>query len=210
MVREQLAARGIRDKAVLEAMGTVARDAFLPAGQAEHAYDDGAQPIGQGQTMSQPYMVARMTESLALDGPWRQPSSRPTVLDVGTGSGYQAAVLAELGAQVVSMERDPKLADEARERLAALGYDVEILTGDGSLGWAPRGPYAGIVVAAGAPAVPPALVDQLAPGARLVIPVGSRSSQRLTVVCHGASGLETLVGEACVFVPLVGSQGHPG
>lgn len=115
-----------------------------------------------------------------------------------------------MGASVVSLERDPVLADEARERLAALGYDVEVQTGDGSLGWGPLAPYAGIIVAAGAPAVPPALVEQLGVGARLVIPVGSRSSQRLTVVCRGARGAETLVGEACVFVPLVGSQGHPG
>jgi protein-L-isoaspartate(D-aspartate) O-methyltransferase len=209
MVSEQLVARGIRDAAVLAAMGSVPREAFVPDSQRDRAYDDTAQSIGRGQTISQPYMVARMTESLAIAAVSLSTGERPTVLDVGTGSGYQAAVLARMGARVVSIERDPELADEARERLLALGYQVEVLTGDGSLGHAARAPYAGIVVAAGAPGVPGALVEQLAGGARLVIPVGSRYSQRLTVVRRGADGDETLVGEACVFVPLVGSQGHP-
>ncbi len=210
MVREQLVSRGIRDEAVLAAMGIVPREAFVPAGDVERSYDDGALSIGHGQTISQPYMVARMSESLALTGPWLPATEPPTVLDVGTGSGYQAAVLAQMGARVVSIERDPGLADEARGRLAALGYDVEVVIGDGSLGYPLRAPYAGIIVAAAAPAVPSALVEQLADGARLVVPVGSRSSQRLTVVRLGAAGAETLSGEACVFVPLVGSQGHPG
>jgi protein-L-isoaspartate(D-aspartate) O-methyltransferase len=210
MVLEQLAARGIRDRAVLAAMGIVPRETFVPAGEIERSYDDGALSIGRGQTISQPYMVARMTESLALDGPWPPPAEPPTVLDVGTGSGYQAAVLAQMGARVVSIERDPGLADEARARLATLGFDVKVLTGDGSLGYAPRAPYAGIIVAAAAPTVPSALVEQLAGGARLVVPVGTRSSQRLTVVRLDPAGVETTTGEACVFVPLVGSQGHPG
>ena len=210
MVSEQLASRGISDGAVLAAMGLVPREAFVPAGSVDRAYDDGAQSIGRGQTISQPYMVARMTESLALTETWPWSDERPTVLDVGTGSGYQAAVLAQMGARVVSIERDARLAEEARQRLAALGYEVDIVVGDGSLGYGPRVPYAGIVVAAGAPAVPAALLDQLAEGARLVIPVGSRHTQRLTVVRRIADGVETTVGEACVFVPLVGSQGHPG
>jgi protein-L-isoaspartate(D-aspartate) O-methyltransferase len=210
MVREQLAARGIRDQAVLAAMRLVPRDAFVPEAQRERAYDDGALSIGHGQTISQPYMVARMTESLAITGDWPWHDQRPRLLDVGTGSGYQAAVLARMGAQVVSIERDADLADEARARLTALGYAVEVVVGDGSLGYGPRAPFAGIVVGAGAPAVPPALVDQLAVGARLVIPVGPKSSQRLTIVRRLASGTETETGEACVFVPLVGGQGHPG
>jgi protein-L-isoaspartate(D-aspartate) O-methyltransferase len=209
MVGEQLASRGISDGAVLAAMGLVPREAFVPAGRLDRAYDDGAQSIGRGQTISQPYMVARMTESLALTETWPWSDERPTVLDVGTGSGYQAAVLAQMGARVVSIERDIRLADEARRRLAALGYEVDVVVGDGSLGFGPCAPYAGIVVAAGAPAVPAALVDQLAEGARLVIPVGSRHTQRLTVVRRMADRVDTLVGEACVFVPLVGGQGHP-
>jgi protein-L-isoaspartate(D-aspartate) O-methyltransferase len=210
MVRSQLAARGITDGAVLAAMGLVPREAFVPTAQHEHAYDDGALSIGSGQTISQPYMVARMTESLAITGDWPWHASRPTILDVGTGSGYQAAVLAQMGALVVSIERDVDLAEAARVRLTGLGYRVEVVVGDGSLGYVPRSPYAGIVVGAGAPAVPPALVEQLTDGGRLVIPVGSRISQRLTVVRRTASGTETEPGEACVFVPLVGSQGHPG
>ncbi len=209
MVSEQLASRGIRDGAVLAAMGLVPREAFVPSGRLDRAYDDGAQSIGRGQTISQPYMVARMTESLALTEAWPWSHERPTVLDVGTGSGYQAAVLAQMGARVISIERDTGLADEARRRLAALGYEVDVVVGDGSLGFGSCAPYAGIVVAAGAPAVPEALVDQLAEGARLVIPIGSRHTQRLTIVRRSADGFETLVGEACVFVPLVGSQGHP-
>jgi protein-L-isoaspartate(D-aspartate) O-methyltransferase len=212
MVREQLVARGINDEATLAAMGLVPREAFVPIDQRQHAYDDGALSIGRGQTISQPYMVARMTESLALaEHSSPQAGEGPMLLDVGTGSGYQAAVLARLGARVVSIERDPELASEARRRLASLRYPVEVVTGDGSLGFEARAPYAGIIVAAGAPDIPPALVEQLAEGARLVIPVGPRSSQRLTIVVRLTGGrIETRVGEACVFVPLVGRLGHPG
>ena len=134
MVREQLASRGIRDGAVLAAMGIVPREAFVPAGEVERSYDDGALSIGHGQTISQPYMVARMTESLALDGPWRPPAEPPTVLDVGTGSGYQAAVLAQMGARVVSIERDPGLADEARGSIG----DPGLRRGGPDGGWQPR------------------------------------------------------------------------
>ena len=211
MVRDQLVSRGIDDRASLAAMRLVPREAFVPRAQRDRAYDDGALSIGRGQTISQPYMVARMTASLALGQQgWPWTGRRPTLLDVGTGSGYQAALLAQLGARVVSIERDPELAEAARERLASLGYAVEVLLGDGSLGHRADAPYAGIVVAAGAPAVPEALVEQLADGARLVVPVGSRSTQRLTTVQRLGDGIETVVGEACIFVPLVGSQGHPG
>jgi protein-L-isoaspartate(D-aspartate) O-methyltransferase len=210
MVRDQLAARGVTDRAVLAAMALVPREEFVPLDQRDRAYDDGALSIGRGQTISQPYMVARMTESLGLTGDWPWSGSRPRVLDVGTGSGYQAAVLAQMGAEVVSIERDAWLADAARQRLASLGYAVQVLVGDGSLGHSPGAPYAGIVVAAAAPAVPEALVEQLAEGACLVVPVGSRTSQRLTIVRRAGEGTQQSVGEACVFVPLVGSQGHPG
>lgn len=210
MVRDQLAARGVTDRAVLAAMALVPREEFVPLDQRDRAYDDGALSIGRGQTISQPYMVARMTEGLGLTGDWPWSGSRPRILDVGTGSGYQAAVLAQMGAEVVSIERDAWLADAARQRLSSLGYAVQVLVGDGSLGHTPGAPYAGIVVAAAAPAVPEALVEQLAEGACLVVPVGSRASQRLTIVRRAGEGTQQSVGEACVFVPLVGSQGHPG
>jgi protein-L-isoaspartate(D-aspartate) O-methyltransferase len=208
MVRDQLERRGVRDRAVLAAMALVPREAFVPLDERSRAYEDGALPIGHGQTISQPFIVARMTESLALTADWPWSSPRPRVLDVGTGSGYQAAVLAQMGVVVVSIERDPDLADAARRRLASLGYAVDVRIGDGSLGYEPEAPYAGIVVAAAAPSVPKALVRQLGDGARLVIPVGSRATQRLTVVRRVGEGSETSLGEACVFVPLVGSQGH--
>lgn len=211
MVRDQLGARGIRDAGTLAAMGLVPREEFVPDAQRSHAYDDRALPIGRGQTISQPYMVARMTESLALaEFGWPWANERPSILDVGTGSGYQAAVLAQLGAHVVSIERDPELAQQAELRLAALGYSVDVVVGDGSAGFAAQAPYAGIVVGAAAPGIPAPLVDQLAEGARLVIPVGSLSSQRLTVARRVGAGMETDTSDACVFVPLLGSYGHPG
>jgi len=211
MVRGQLTARGIHDPATLAAMGLVPREAFLPEAERRHAYDDKALSIGRGQTISQPYMVALMTAALAVaDNGWPWADDRPLYLDVGTGSGYQAAVLAQLGARVVSIERDPRLAEEADQRLAALGYVVEVITGDGSLGFSERAPYAGIVVGAAAPEVPVPLVEQLADGARLVIPVGSRASQRLTVVRRVGVKTERDVRDACVFVPLIGRHGHAG
>jgi protein-L-isoaspartate(D-aspartate) O-methyltransferase len=208
MVRDQLRSRGIREAATLAAMGLVPREAFVPPSRRADAYSDGALAIGGGQTISQPYMVARMTELLGLGErgwPWHE--TRPTLLDVGTGSGYQAAVLAQLGANVISLERDATLAEQARARLAALGYGVVVAVADGTLGWPPGAPFAGIVVAAAAPDVPAPLVDQLAEDARLVIPVGTRSSQRLTVVQRLGERLETSLADACVFVPLIGSHG---
>jgi protein-L-isoaspartate(D-aspartate) O-methyltransferase len=171
------------------------------------AYEDHALSIGRGQTISQPYIVARMTELSALGSsgwPWDE---GPRVLDVGTGSGYQAAILAQLGARVVSVERDPGLAEEAGARLRSLGYDVDVVIADGSLGHEPGAPYAAILVAAAAPSVPAPLVAQLADEGRLVIPVGSRSSQRLMVVQRTGDHVETSTADACVFVPLVGSHG---
>ena len=202
MVADQLLARDIRDERVLEAMGTVPREAFVPAKERDLAYRDGPLAIGAGQTISQPYMVARMAELLHV-------ARGDRVLEIGTGSGYAAAILAELGCQVTTIEREPGLAAEARARLATLGYAdrVDVRTGDGSLGLPAEAPWDGIVVAAAAPAVPDALREQLGDGRRLVIPVGSRGQQQLMVVeRHGAEWQETSDG-TCVFVPLIGGGG---
>src|SRR5262245_20190698 len=202
MVADQLRGRGIHDERVLAAMTAVPRDAFVPERERSSAYADGPLPIGGGQTISQPYIVARMTELLAAG-----PGDR--VLDVGTGSGYQAAVLAELGCLVTSIERDPELALGAMDRLGDLGYAdrVVVTVGDGSLGAPAGAPWDGIVVAAAAPSVPDPLREQLADGRRLVIPVGGLREQRLLVVeRHGDEWLERSDGP-CVFVPLVGAAG---
>ncbi|HZG34627.1 MAG TPA: protein-L-isoaspartate(D-aspartate) O-methyltransferase [Gaiellaceae bacterium] len=201
--REELLARlrrnGIRDESVLAAIGRVPRERFVPEHLRRLAYDDGALPLGHGATVSQPTMVARMCEELALSGSER-------VLDVGTGSGYAAAVLAELADEVVGIELVPELAEGARDALDAAGYDVRVLVGDGSLGVPELAPFDAISVAAAAPAPPPALVAQLAPGGRLVVPVGRRR-QRLTLVVNGEDGPVVTRSVACRFVPLVGGQG---
>jgi protein-L-isoaspartate(D-aspartate) O-methyltransferase len=202
MVQSQLRDRGINDPRVLAAMAAVPREAFVPEQERRAAYQDGPLPIGAGQTISQPYMVARMTELLHLTGGER-------VLDIGTGSGYQAAVLAELGCTVTSIERDAGLAQSAAERLAALGFGgrVEVRVGDGTLGAPDGAPWDGIVVAAAAPSIPDALREQLADGRRMVIPIGSRREQDLIVVeRHGAEWREWSDGP-CVFVPLIGEAG---
>jgi protein-L-isoaspartate(D-aspartate) O-methyltransferase len=205
MIAEQLRGRGIGDERVLWAMGQVPRERFVPAERRDQAYDDSALPIGGGQTISQPYVVARMTELLA-------PRDGDRVLEVGTGSGYQAAILALLGCQVVSIERDPQLAVAARQRLAELGLEdrIEIRVGDGSLGDPDGAPYPRILVTAAAPRIPPTLREQLHPhGGRMVIPVGSRWDQELLlVVREGDEWLETPAGRV-VFVPLVGAEGFP-
>jgi protein-L-isoaspartate(D-aspartate) O-methyltransferase len=202
MVEAQLRARDIKDARVLAAMAAVPREAFVPDRERAAAYQDGPLPIGAGQTISQPYMVARMTELLAL-----VPDAR--VLDIGTGSGYQAAVLAELGCRVTSIEREAALATTAVERLARLGYGdrVEVRTGDGSLGARDGAPWDGIIVAAAAPSIPDTLREQLGEGRRMVIPVGSRREQDLIVVeRHGTEWREWSDGP-CVFVPLIGQAG---
>jgi protein-L-isoaspartate(D-aspartate) O-methyltransferase len=204
MVERQLRGRGIADERVLVAMGSVPREAFLDAGQQPLAYADEALPIASGQTISQPYIVARMTELLAVG-----PGDR--VLDIGTGSGYQAAVLAAMGCLVTSMERDPDLALAAMDRLADAGYGDRVLVGvgDGSLGAPAGAPWDGIVVAAGAPSIPDPLREQLGDRRRLVIPVGGLREQQLLVVeRRGSEWLETSDGP-CVFVPLVGAAGWP-
>jgi protein-L-isoaspartate(D-aspartate) O-methyltransferase len=202
MVARQLRRRGIRDERVLEAMATTPREQFAPNVPTSLAYDDRALPIDAGQTISQPYMVARMTELLLVERGDR-------ILEIGTGSGYQAAVLARLGAGVVSIERLPDLADAARATLRSLGIDtVDVRTGDGSRGEPDGGPWDGIVVTAGAPAIPHALREQLAVGARLVIPVGPRQQQDLIVVeRRGPNDWREWSDGAVVFVPLVGEGG---
>jgi protein-L-isoaspartate(D-aspartate) O-methyltransferase len=205
MVDRQLRARGVHHARVLDAMGTVPREAFVPDEYRGLAYGDGALPIAGGQTISQPYIVARMTELL-------DPRPGDRVLEVGGGSGYQAAVLAEMGCRVTSIERMESLAVAARDRLAALGYGdrVEVRVGDGSLGDPAGAPWPRIIVAAAAPRIPVSLREQLDPDAgRLVIPVGGRWEQELLlVVRHGQEWLEASDG-ACIFVPLLGAEGFP-
>ena len=197
MVSRQLRRRGTRDERVLEAMATVPREMFVPAHVAHRAYDDAALSIGEGQTISQPYIVAAMCELLELDGSER-------VLDVGTGSGYAAAVLDELAATVVSIERVTSLATRARDVLAATGHgSVEVRVGDGRLGAPDRAPFDAIAVAAATPEIPQALVEQLADGGRLVAPRGDREGQRLVRIVKTADGPVESVGLGCRFVPLL-------
>jgi protein-L-isoaspartate(D-aspartate) O-methyltransferase len=201
MVDEQLRGRDIVDGRVLEAMERVPRELFVPEDLRGRAFDDVALPIGAGQTISQPYMVARIAEELGLDGDER-------VLDVGTGSGYQAAVLAELGDEVHTIERIPELAEQARATLAAAGYgQVEVHVGDGSRGLPEHAPFDAVAVAAAAPGFPSALYEQLKPGGRLVVPVGGRRGQRLEVIVRTPEGPAVLRSVPCRFVPLVGEEG---
>jgi protein-L-isoaspartate(D-aspartate) O-methyltransferase len=202
MVREQIAARGVTNPRVLAAMRDVPRHLFVPPSDRAAAYRDCALRIEKGQTISQPYIVALMTSLL-------NPSSAAKVLDVGTGSGYQAAVLAEITAEVHTIERHPALAEEAAERLTSLGYqNIRVHQGDGSQGYAPEAPYDGILVAAAAPDVPQPLLEQLKrDGGRLVLPVGSRMSQRLCVWERQGDDFQQTEGISVVFVPLVGQSG---
>ncbi len=204
MVQEQLVRRGIADERVLGALGRVPRHRFLPERVRDEAYEDHPVSIGEGQTISQPFIVAEMTAlALSATPPLRR------VLDVGTGSGYQAAVLAECGLEVVSLERLAGLAERARGRLAVLDYRVDVRVGDGSLGCPDAAPFCAIVVGAAAPEIPRALAEQLRPGGVLVVPVGSRGLQELTVVRRTPDGFVREGAGRCVFVPLVGEQGWP-
>lgn len=202
MLREQLRRRGIGDEAVLAAMAAVPREVFLPPELKHLAYEDRAVPLGSGQTVSQPYIVAAMSEALRA-----RPGDR--ILEVGTGSGYQAAVLASMDLEVYTVERLPELAEEARRRLDELGIDdVHLRVGDGTLGWPEEAPFQGVIVTAAAPEAPGPLLDQLDPeGGRLVIPVGSRDLQDL--VAYERSGTEVTreVLMGCRFVPLLGEEG---
>lgn len=201
MVDEQLAGRGIRDQGVLNAMRRIPRELFVPAALQGRAYADGALPIDCAQTISQPYMVGRMTELLEL-----QPEQ--VVLEVGTGSGYQAAILACLAKQVYTIEWHMRLMLDAQRRLAALGLrNVALRCGDGSIGWPEKAPYDAIIVTAGAPEIPPALQSQLRVGGRLVIPVGPAGDETLTQVRRTESGFETVAALRCRFVKLRGVQG---
>jgi protein-L-isoaspartate(D-aspartate) O-methyltransferase len=202
MVAEQLEARGIHDPRVLDAMRTVPREEFTDAGDRRRAYDDIPVQIGWAQTISQPYMVALICQEAAV-----RPGQR--VLDVGTGSGYQAAVLDELGGDVHTIERIDQLAERAREKLRAAGYaDVTVHVGDGSLGLPEHGPYDAITVAAAAPEPPPTLYEQLVDGGRLVVPIGDRAAQRLEVVVRSPEGPAIVDSVPCRFVPLVGEEGY--
>lgn len=201
MVERQLRRRGIDDERVLEAMGRVPRERFLPDDLLEAAYADAALPIGDDQTISQPYMVALICEQLALHGTER-------VLDVGTGSGYQAAVLAELAAEVHTIERIPELAERARVNLAAAGYGerVHLHVGDGTRGLPELAPFGAIAVAAAALEAPPALYEQLEPRGRLVVPVGGAGGQWLEVVVRTPEGPAVVRTVPCRFVPLVAGR----
>jgi protein-L-isoaspartate(D-aspartate) O-methyltransferase len=203
-IDRQLRRRGITDPRVLDAMARVPRELFVPDDLRDLAYEDAALPLGCGQTVSQPFVVAWICQALALDGDER-------VLDVGTGSGYQAAVLAELAREVYSIERIPELAEHARKALAAAGYDrVHVHVGDGTLGLPEYAPYEGIAVAAAAPGVPQPLWEQLREGGRIVLPIGRPHDQELRALERTREGARLLRSVPVRFVPLVGEEGYNG
>ena len=204
MVERQIRKRGVRSRRVLSAMEKIPRHRFVPENSYDHAYEDSPLSIGKGQTISQPYMVAVMTECAA-------PEPDDRVLEVGTGSGYQTAILAELVREVYSIERIPELAERAEGLLSRLGYEnVSIRVDDGSEGWSEKAPFDAIIVTAGAPSVPKILIDQLAIGGRMVVPVGDRHSQDLIKITKDEKGVhETNLG-GCRFVKLVGEHGWEG
>jgi len=204
MVGGQLKSRGISDERVLQAMGKVPRHHFVPLVNRESAYIDGPLPIGEGQTISQPYMVALMTQCLELKG-------NEKILEIGTGSGYQSAVLMELAKELYTIERIQSLAERAKKNLLELGYDrFHIKVDDGTKGWPEEAPFDGIIVTAGAPEIPEILVNQLCDGGRLVIPVGSRYSQRLYRCIKRVGKCIKEEDTMCVFVPLIGEYGWDG
>ena len=201
MVDQQLRRRGVRNARVLASMERVPRHRFVPENLRNHAYEDSPLSIGKGQTISQPYMVALMTECAA-------PEPDDRVLEVGTGSGYQTAILAELVREVYSVERIPELAERAEGLLSDLGYEsVSIRVDDGSEGWREKAPFDAIIVTAGAPEIPDPLVEQLGVGGRLVIPIGSAHHQTLYPIKKERNRIEKVEGTGCVFVPLIGTFG---
>lgn len=201
MIETQIIPRGIKSEKVIQAMSKVPRHRFVPENLIERAYDDMALPIGEGQTISQPYMVAVMTELL-------EPDYSHRVLEIGTGSGYQAAVLAEIVKEVYTIERFKELSDRAKEVLRELGYDnVFFKVGDGTLGWPEEAPFDRIIITAAAPEIPRSLVEQLKEGGVIVAPVGSRYSQILKKVIKRDKTLITEESVPCVFVPLIGEEG---
>ncbi len=203
MVATQIAARGIRDRRTLAAMAAVPRHCFVPAALAAAAYDDAPLPVGAGQTISQPYMVALMTAAL-------RPRRGDRVLEIGTGSGYQTAILAHLTRHVFTIERLAPLARDAQARLDGLGYDnVSYRIGDGSLGWPEEAPFDAIIVTAAAPCIPRPLAEQLGRGGRIAVPVGDLVLQELVVGVLEADGLECHEAGACRFVPLIGRHSFP-
>ncbi len=203
MLRRHLKGRGINDPRLLDAMARIPRERFIDESLRAEAYADRALGIACGQTISQPYIVALMTQALALRGDER-------VLEIGTGSGYQTAIVAELAREVVSIERYEALSQQAALRLADLGYGrVKLVVADGTLGWPAGAPYDRILVAAAAAAIPPALIEQLDPGGILVIPLGTRDQQMLQAIHKVGSEVRTETLSACRFVPLVGEEGWP-
>jgi len=203
MVATQLRARGILDERVLAAMARVPRDMFVADEYRDQAYEDHPVPIGEGQTLSQPYIVAIMLQALSLSGSEK-------MLEIGTGSGYQTALLAELAAEVYSVERHASLADSAERVLLRLGYrKIHVLVGDGSQGLPEHAPFEAIVVSAAAPDVPSALFEQLAENGRMVIPVGPANAQDLQLVRKQKGEPVVEILEGCRFVPLIGGQGYP-
>jgi len=203
MVDAQLIPRGIKDERVLSAMRKVPRHIFVDDYMQHKAYDDMALPIGDEQTISQPYMVAIMTELLELKG-------NEKVLEVGTGSGYQAAILGELSREVFTIERKALLAKKAEERFQALGYNnIRVITGDGTLGLPEESPFDRILITAGSPKIPEPLIEQLADGGVIIAPVGIRFSQQLLIVRKSKEGISEQTHVPCVFVPLIGKHGWP-
>lgn len=203
MIERDIVGRGIRDPRVIAAMKKVDRALFVPPEWRDSAYGDHPLSIGAGQTISQPYMVAFMTETLGLSGKER-------VLEIGTGSGYQTAILAELALEVYTVERIESLATAAEDRLAAMGYsNIRFHIGDGSLGWEEHAPYDRIIVTAAAPAAPSSLIEQIAEGGRMVIPTGPQDGQVLEIIDRRENVILRKKSMGCIFVPLIGEEGFP-
>jgi len=200
MVEFQLKSRGVKGRKVINAFLKVPREKFVSSAQVEYAYDDGPLPIGEGQTISQPYIVALMTEMLNLAG-------EEKVLEIGTGSGYQSAILAEIGCKIYSVERFSSLAERAQKIFEELGYYVNIKIGDGTLGWEENAPYDGIIVTAAGPKIPSSLISQLKENGKLVMPVGELYTQDLILVTKREGNLVKENFGGCQFVPLKGKEG---